>query len=142
MTEKEFISGLTSGLNQKGIKVFPVEFINPKNAKQIKAPGKTLIPGEQFFGSYEVITTDGTLFYQANSHYEAKYIVYANLNNPQFINIPDNEADIKSAVTKYESCLDSIIKIIETEYRKTFPEGKNSTQIVNNVFRLLNLVRY
>lgn len=142
MTEKEFISGLTSGLNQKGIKVFPVDFIDLKNVKLIKAPGKTVVPGEQFFGSYEVITTDGTLFYQAKSHNEAKYIVYANRNNPQIINIPDNEADIKSAVTKYESYLDSIIKIIETEYRETFPEGRNSSQIANNVFRILNLVRY
>jgi hypothetical protein len=105
-------------------------------------PGKALVIGESFFGSIEILTTDGSLFLYADSHVKAKYIIYSNRNQPSSITIPKDETIIKTAVEKYENYLDLLIKQIEQDYKKTFPSGKDSILLINNIFKLLNLTRY
>jgi hypothetical protein len=77
-----------------------------------------------------------------DSHTHAKYIIYSNRSRPAKIFIPQKEAEIKSAVEKYESYLDQLIKQIELNYKKTFPGGKDSALLTNNIFKILNLTRY
>ena len=56
--------------------------------------------------------------------------------------IPSSEEEIKQAVLQYEKYLDSIMKEIVSLYKKTFPEGKNSLFVMNEILMILNLVRY
>jgi hypothetical protein len=105
-------------------------------------PGKALVIGGSFFGSLEILTTDGSVFLNVDSHIKAKYIIYSNRNRPLKINIPEKEAEIKSAVEKYESYLDQLIKQVEVNYKKTFTGGKDSALLINNIFKILNLTRY
>jgi hypothetical protein len=56
--------------------------------------------------------------------------------------MPEAEPEIKSAVEKYELYLDQLIKQVEQDYKKTFPGGKNSASLINNIFKILNLTRH
>jgi hypothetical protein len=142
LKEKEFISKWTSSLSGNGIKSFPEDFLEDRTTEVIKLPGQTLVIGQEFFGNYEVLTVDGTAVLQADSQHKAKYIVYSSRKKSTLVKIPVKLEDIKSAVTKYESYLDSIIKEIEADYRNTFPGEKRSNNSINEIFRLLNLNRY
>jgi len=142
MNGKEFISSWVSKLASDGIKIFPADFISlDNNYTEFRLPGKTLLIGEEFFGKYEIITPDGNSVLHANNYMQAKFILYANRNTPELLLIPSDEAELKKAIQMYESYLDSIIRDIEIDYKKTFPEEKNSKSIVNEIFRQLNLVR-
>ncbi len=142
MTEKEFISEWIKKISKEQTKKFPEDFANFKDYNEIELPGKTLVIGQQFFGSFEVITVNGSLVLHAESHDKAKYIVYANKEKPATIKIPSDENEIKKAVSQYEKYIDSIIKQIETDYKKKFPGIKNSAGVVNEIFRVLNFTRY
>jgi len=142
MNDKEFINSWVSKLASDGIKIFPGDFISlNNNYTEIRLPGKTLLIGEEFFGRYEIITPDGNPVFYANNYANAKFILYANRYTPELILVPSDETQIKKAIQAYELHLDSIIKEIETDYKKYFPEEKNSKSIVNEIFRQLNLVR-
>ena len=126
LKEKEFISKWTSFLTEKEIKKFPEDFLADEITEEITLPSKTLVIGQEFFGSYEVLTVDGAAVLQAESLYKAKYITYSSRAKTSFVKIPKNEHLIKTIVTQYESYLDSIIKEIESDYKKIFPGEKNS----------------
>jgi hypothetical protein len=141
MSEKEFVSSSASSLASNGIKNFPRDFTELKKHTELKLPGKTLLIGEQFFGKYEIHTAEGNSVIHAESYLHAKYILYANRETPRIIHLPADDNELKAGVQKYESYLDQIIKDIEAGYKKAFPEQKNSKHAVNEVFKLLNLVR-
>ena len=141
MNQKEFVNSSASNLASNGIKNFPRDFIELKEHKELKLPGKTLLIGEEFFGKYEIHTADGNSILQAESYLLAKYILYANREAPRIIHLPVDDKELKAGVQKYEFYLDNIIKEIESDYKKTFPDQKNSKTVVNDVFKLLNLVR-
>lgn len=141
-TEKEFITKTVETLNEKGIKIFPDEFISSDETKTISVPPKILIMGEEFFGSYEILSADRKVVHQVSTYSEAKYLIYASRKKTAEINIPSSEEEIKQAVLQYEKYLDSIMKEIVSFYKKTFPEGKNSLFVMNEILMILNLVRY
>lgn len=141
-TEKEFIAKTVESMNAKGIKIFPDEFISLSGMKTISVPAKILIMGEEFFGSYEILSADRKIVHQASTYNEAKYLIYASRKKTSEINIPSTEDEIKQAVLRYEKYLDSIMKEIVSLYKKTFPEGKNSLFVMNEILMILNLVRY
>ena len=141
-TEKEFITKTVEILNKKGIKIFPDEFLSSGETKTISVPAKILIMGEEFFGSYEILSADRKVVYQASTYSEAKYLIYASRKKTAEIIIPSSEEEIKQAVLQYEKYLDSIMKEIVSLYKKTFPEGKNSLFVMNEILMILNLVRY
>jgi hypothetical protein len=141
MSEKEFITSNASKLASNGIKNFPRDFIELKEHKELILPAATLLIGEEFFGKYEIHTAEGNSVIHTENYLQAKYILYANRETPQIIHLPTNETVLKAVVQKYESYLDNIIKDIETDYKKSFPGLKNSKLVVNEVFKLLNLVR-
>lgn len=142
MKEKEFISKWTSSLSENGIKKFPEDFLVGEDIEEIFLPDKTLIIGKEFFGRYEVLTVDGTAILQAESLYKAKYIAYSSRTKTGSVKIPLNDDHIKTTVIQYESYLDSIIKEIESDYKKNFPGEKRSSALINETFRILNLNRY
>ena len=141
-TEKEFITKTVETLTKKGIKIFPDEFISSFGMKTLSVPAKILIMGEEFFGSYEILSADHKVVHQASTYNEAKYLIYASRKKAAEISIPVNEEEIKQAVLQYEKYLDSIMKEIVSLYKKTFPEGKNSLFVMNEILMILNLVRY
>ncbi|MDP3148008.1 MAG: hypothetical protein Q8N83_02645 [Ignavibacteria bacterium] len=129
-------------MNKKGIKIFPDEFLSSGETKTISVPAKILIMGEEFFGSYEILSADRKVVYQASTYSEAKYLIYASRKKTAEIIIPSSEEEIKQAVLQYEKYLDSIMKEIVSLYKKTFPEEKNSLFVMNEILMILNLVRY
>ena len=141
MSEKEFISGWTARLSSEGIKSFPYDFVTFNERKEIRLPGKTLILGEEFFGNYEILTVDGISVLHAGSNDEAKFILYANRNKPEIMHIPSKGSDLKSSISEYEGYLDSIIRRVESDYKKNFPDEKNFDGVMNEIFRVLNLTR-
>ncbi len=142
MTEKEFISGWTKKIEEAGIKNFPDDFIENLTTKEFNLPGKALVIGQEFFGSYEILTIDGDSFLHVKSYIQAKYIIYANRLKPKIILIPLTESEIKTIVSNYENYLDEILKKIKLDYNKIFPDGKNSILSANEIFKILNLTRY
>ncbi len=141
MTRKEFISAWLSKITNDGIQQFSSAFIPANNTEVLNLPAKTLIIGEEFFGTFEIIATDGTPVLNADSYAKAKYIIYANRTKPGKILIPKDNLQLKAAISKYENYLDEIIKKIVEGYKKDFPGDKNAGAAVNEIFKLLNLVR-
>ncbi len=141
MTSKEFITKTVKQISAGGVRIFPDDFPTAGKTVPVKLPPQTLILGSEFFGSREVLTTGGSLFCHAESLARAKYLVYAAARKNSEISIPVKDEDIESVVKKYEKYLDGILKETEKEYRSLFPEDRDVSPVVNEVFRLLNLKR-
>ncbi|MBK7378919.1 MAG: hypothetical protein IPJ03_07900 [Ignavibacteriales bacterium] len=142
MNEKEFIKQYVEKIITGGIKNFPDDFISTDKLQKVKLPGKALHLGEEFFGSFEILNSDGESFLQVNDYNRAKYLIYSNKNLPANTLIPNDEVEIKTSVKKYELYLDNIIKDIRLTLSKTSIEIKHSSNIISEIFRILNLVRY
>ena len=142
MTEKEFITQYINKHTEINSKIFPDDFTNLTKTEKLEIPDKTLVLGSEFFGSVEILTTEGTPVLQAENIHKAKYIVYANLNRSGNIIIPKKENEIKTAVDNYEKHLDWILLDIEEQVKKKLPESRNLHSITNEIFLKLNLVRY
>lgn len=141
MTGKEFISKKVKELSSEGIKNFPDDFIISCDTTSLTLPGETLIIGNEFFGMYEIITSKGNLFGQPESFIKAKYIVYSGKHRDKTISIPLEEKNIEAMVRNYEKYLDTILRQIDNEYIKNFPDGNELHSITNDIFRKLNLNR-
>ncbi len=141
MTPKEFITKTVGKISDEGVRIFPDDFLPPCETVPIKLPPQTLITGNEFFGSREVLTTGGSLFCHTESLARAKYLVYAAVKPNRDIDVPVKDRDIDSAVKDYEKYLDTILRQTEKEYRSIFPEDKDVKAVINEVFRLLNLKR-
>ncbi|HVO73147.1 MAG TPA: hypothetical protein VMT35_03925 [Ignavibacteriaceae bacterium] len=141
MTEKEFISSRVGRILAEGLKNFPEDFNNLTDFCEINLPQKSLLIGTELFGKIEIISTDGSFIMHAEDYNQAKYIVYSSRQKIGKVKLPKNPDEIKSLLSRYEKYLDSILVLINTEYRKIFKEG-NSDFAVNEIFRAINLVRY
>lgn len=104
-------------------------------------PDETLIIGNEFFGSFEIITSKGTTYELTDSLIKAKYIVYAGKHRNEKIQIPREENDIEIVVKNYEKYLDGLLKQIESDYQTKFPEGDEIQIASNEIFRKLHLYR-
>ena len=102
MTEKEFITQYIKKHSETSSKIFPHDFTNLTDSEKLEMPHKTLVLGNEFFGTVEILTTEGTSILQADNIHKAKYIVYANLNRSGNIILPKSEYEIKTAVENYE----------------------------------------
>ncbi len=141
MTEKEFLSEWYKIISSEGLKNFPADFISTDKITSLSLPPKTLVIGSELFGNYEITTIEGEPVLQANSYHYTKYILYANRNKPVSINIPVDDNAIKHSVNSYEIYLDSIIKRIETDFKKRFPNSQEIYTVVNQICNKLNITR-
>ena len=141
MTEKEFIAKTVENYLGKGIKVFPADFVEKTFVEILDIPKKTLILGEELFGSFEIITTDGSQVLLTDDLTKGKFIVYASCNANGLIEIPQEKKMVVDAVEKYESYIDFILVEIQKDFKTAFPDSENNLDIINEVFKKLNLIR-
>jgi hypothetical protein len=140
MTEREFISHHSGKLN-KEIRRFPEDFLGNAACEDLLLPSKTLILGEEFFGYYEVITSDGTPVMHLEDLDRAKYIVYASRNKPEKTRIPLKKEVLKQVLDSYRDYLDSIVKKLEHDFKGLYPISKNFNHAAAEIFKKLNIVR-
>ncbi|HAB52740.1 MAG: hypothetical protein A2315_00180 [Ignavibacteria bacterium RIFOXYB2_FULL_35_12] len=141
MDERNFISLWIQNLKTESIKNFPADFIVTSEFKNYNLPGNGLLIGKEFFGDYELISAEGSEVLRVESYEKAKYFIYANRNKPKILAVPIDETAIRNMNKKYEKYLDSIIKRIDQDYRSKFPGAKNFSEILNQIFNHLNLIR-
>jgi hypothetical protein len=141
MDEKSFLSLWIKTLNTESIKNFPSDFTAASECQNYDLPGKGLLIGKEFFGEYELLNAEGSEVLRVESYDKAKFFIYANRNKPKVLYVPIDDSIIKDMTTKYEKYLDSIIRRIDHDYRNKFPKAKNFTEIINQIFNHLNLIR-
>ncbi len=142
MSEKEFIEKIFNKIHSSDLRKFPADFLDITLLKKIPVPVKTLVLGNEFFGKYEIITTDGLQVYQADTLNEAKFFIYSSAERNGSAYLPEDKSLINKIIEEYHQYLDNIIKVIRSEYKKTFPEGKDILTISNKIFQKLNIIRY
>jgi len=138
---KEFVSLYINNFSEKEIKNFPDDFADLTDTKLLDLPNKTIVMGNEFFGQFEITTTDGTLLFQTADIFEAKYIVYASRQRNGNIFIPKDLSGIKNAVEKYEAYLDSVLHDIAGSFLNEFPNSPELHTTTNEIFLKLGLVR-
>ena len=141
METKKFIADTVIGLQAKGLKNFPGDFLDGVDTEEICLPAKSLIMGDELFGAYEIFTSGGEPVCIVQSYEKGKYIVYAGRAKTGRILIPKNEADISNILSGYNSYLDSIMKEIAERYRLLFGGNKDPNEAINQIFKILNLIR-
>ncbi|MBK7104550.1 MAG: hypothetical protein IPH62_04640 [Ignavibacteriae bacterium] len=142
MSISEFENKWLNKINSKLLKIFPDEFIQNLNFTILELPRKSITKGTEIFGVYEIIDTDGKTFYQSENLSEIKYILYSSRNNSQKINLISDKNLFDKIVHEYEKHIDEILKLIESDYKKSFPNSKDFINISNKIFKLANLTRY
>jgi hypothetical protein len=141
VTKKEFIVKTVEHYLGKGIKVFPADFVETNFVDLLDIPQKTLILGEELFGSFEIITTDGSQVLLIDDLMKGRFIVYASCNANGLIEIPQEMNMVKDAVEKYENYIDFILVEIQKDFKTAFPDSENNLNVINEVFKKLNLKR-
>ena len=142
MNEKEFVELWAGRIKNELLKKFPEDFLGEMETKDVSFPGKILLLGQELFGTFEIIESNGTVHFQLPSLIEAKFYLYANRNKPSWVSVPVNEKDVVAVVKAYEVSLDQILLAIEKEFKSVFPGSKNYRQVSNQIFHALNLQRY
>jgi len=142
LNQELFIENWISNVQSSGIRKFPYHFIDDSQLDIVSIPIKTLVIGQEFFGAYEIITTDGESVYHADNYDEAKFIVYSSKERNGKAYIPKDKSMIKTLVDSYNKYLDDLLAQIKNDYKKNFPDGKNIHPVSNEIFQKLNLIRY
>ncbi|MGE5680038.1 MAG: hypothetical protein ACM34K_04080 [Bacillota bacterium] len=142
MTEKEFTTEWIEKLKGGALKPFPGQLSSDVKTSQIEMPEKNILMGEELFGSFELIDSEGNPAMVTDSLAKAKYILYGSREKPKTMEIPVDEQKTSEMVRQYEKHLDSLIRDMEKDYNSKFPKLKNFFSVSNNIFNSLNLKRY
>ncbi|MFC2084779.1 hypothetical protein ACFLS9_06960 [Bacteroidota bacterium] len=142
MTYRNFEKKWIKKIEKELLKKFPDEFIRISDSTKISLPETTLILGNEFFGNYEIMDSNGNSYFKSQDIYDIKYILYANRNTPKSILKPKDHDKLISAVKEYERLLDSILKEMEREFKTVFPGSKIFSRTSGRIFSNLNLHRY
>jgi len=142
LNEKEFIEKIYNKILTSDLRKFPADFLDPNLLIKISVPVKTLVLGNEFFGKYEIITTEGSQVYQADTVNEAKFFIYSSAERNGSAYLPEDKSLINKTIEEYHQYLDNIIRLIRSEYKKAFPDGKDILSISNQIFQKLSIVRY
>jgi hypothetical protein len=129
VTKKEFVSQYIKKQSESIAKKFPDDFITPTSVKRLEIPQKTLVLGDEFFGQYEILTTEGIPVLQAENIYTAKYVIYTSKDRRSSITIPKNDNEIRIAVESYERYLDSILMDIKESFKKNFQDSPDINSV-------------
>lgn len=141
MNEKEFITTQIEKIKSDGIKIFPEDFCDLSDIKEINLPEKNLVLGKDFFGSFEITATNGEAVLNVEDQSEAKFIVYSSKKRAKQIKIPKDSKLITESIEKYESYLDELLTKIKNDYRKENLQVKSIGIISGEIFKKLNLTR-
>ncbi|MFZ1290022.1 MAG: hypothetical protein WAR79_08025 [Melioribacteraceae bacterium] len=142
MSISEFENKWLSKINSELLKIFPDDFIQNINFTNLELPIKSITKGTEIFGTFEIIDTDGKTFHQSQNLNEIKYILYASRNNSKTIKLISDKILFDKIVQDYEKHIDEILKLIEKDYKKSFPNSKDFINSSNKIFKLANLTRY
>ena len=142
MNEKLFIKNWLIKVQSSGIKQFPLGFIDESQLDIISIPIKILVIGQEFFGAYEILTTEGEPVYHASYYDEAKFIVYSSKERNGKTYLPKDKSKIKTLIDSYNNYLDDLLNQIKKDYKKNSQDGKNVNAVSNEIFQKLNLIRY
>ncbi len=142
MLEKDFIKLWIDKIQDGMLKNFPAEFLTAVISKEVDMPGKLLVLGPELFGTYELTDSRGNPFLHTVNFHKIKFFLYANRTTPVKVFAPENEDDYALVVKEYEKHLDSLVSLIEKDFRKNFPESKSFNSVSNQIFSTLNLQRY
>ncbi|MDX1699263.1 MAG: hypothetical protein R3250_01535 [Melioribacteraceae bacterium] len=138
----EIVNRWSEKISQDLLKDFPDQFIEGKEYSILGLPGKPLLKGSHLFGAYEVIDVEGELVFSSNSLNEIKYVLYSNRKNPKEIKFLSSKEELEDAVVDYENHIDNILVLLKNDLASNFPSSSNVEQIINKIFRILNLQRY
>ena len=141
MNEKEFITTQIEKIKSDGIKIFPEDFCDLSDIKEINLPEKNLVLGKDFFGSFEITATNGEAVLNVEDQSEAKFIVYSSKKRAKQIKIPKDSKLITESIEKYESYLDELLTKIKNDYRKENLQVKSIGIISGEIFKKINLTR-
>ncbi|MFH0733589.1 MAG: hypothetical protein V1773_04490 [bacterium] len=139
--EKEFIKNWIIKNSKLLQKEFPNDFVDFEQIEELNMPEKNLIFGDPFFGLFQICDISGEVYFQEEDIYKVKYIIYSNKNKPKKISIPVKQEDINLAVKSYEKYLDEIILQIKQELNQ-LQVKVNNDEIVQQIFKALNLIRF
>jgi len=142
LNENLFIESWVNKILKDGIKKFPQDFIDQSLLELFTIPVKTLVMGREFFGFYEIITTNGEQVFQAANIDEARFFIYSAKERNGKASLPLDRSMARPVVDAYNLILDDLIEQIKKDYRINFPEGKNFLSVSNEIFQKLNLIRY
>ncbi len=142
MEKKVFIEKWTNIISDELKIAFPKPYLESSEVEMIEIPKIHLKIGSELFGYFELIDINGNTIFQANSIYQAKYILYANRILPGVIEIPKIEEEIKKIVKKYEEKIDSFSIKIKEDFQKIFDRSDGLLETSNQIFKRLNLLRY
>lgn len=142
MNEKDFIENTFTKILSSNLRKFPADFLEPDLLINIPVPVKTLVLGNEFFGKFEIITTDGEQVYQADTLNEAKFFIYSSAERNGSACLPKDKDRINKAIEEYHKYLDNILRMIKSEYKMAFPEGKDILSVSNKILQKLNIIRY
>ena len=138
----DFVTNWSNEISSNILIDFPGRFIEGKKSDILNLPGKPLLKGSQLFGTYEVIDIEGELVHSSNDPNEIKYILYSNRNYPKEIKILTSSDELETAVAEYEIHLDNILMLLKDDFKSHFPNSINAEEVINKVFRILNLQRF
>jgi len=141
LNEKEFITTQIEKIKSDGIKIFPEDFCDLSDIKEINLPEKNLVLGKDFFGSFEITATNGEAVLNVEDQSEAKFIVYSSKKRAKQIKIPKDSKLITESIEKYESYLDELLTKIKNDYRKENLQVKSIGIISGEIFKKINLTR-
>jgi len=140
MNEFDFVNKWIGKIENE-LPKFPDDFLEEVETEIFKLPGKILTLGSELFGQFEVVDSDGALFFQSDDYSLIKFVLYANRLRPVEVLKPINSLVIAKIVKDYEVKLDSLMKDIRTELVKSNPQS-DFHRLINQIFNSLNLMRY
>ena len=141
MTEKDFAAQYVEKIKRE-LKNFPDDFLGKDDCEELLLPGKLLFLPSPLFNCYQIIDEAGETIYSTDDQYRAKYVIYANRTKPVRLRMPKTDLRVYEIVRDYERYLDALLKEIETEFKKNFPNSKGFRRISAQIFNSLNLIRH
>jgi hypothetical protein len=141
LSEVSVVKEVTQNILSAGLKKFPDDFLNDIKCFEELVPNKILVLTSEFFGHYEIKTSDGEVFKMVDNLYLAKYYIYSSAQRKSTIKIPVDESELKKVVKDYEKYFDEIVRTIDRLIEKLGGDT-NKLKLTNEIINSLNMIRF
>ena len=142
MSEKEFVKFWVEKFKREYEKNFPEDFLETEDVEIFNNGGKRLSLGTEFFGSFELIDTQGNTVLTLPSLDEAKYYIYASRKKPDSFPVPRKKEILFKTVKNVDKYLDDFLRLILENFSNEFPSSPNFNRIAAKIFLSLDLQRF